>query len=111
MSFTDVIERLEIGVGELRDWLRSERDVLVLDLRSEAEAIFGGLEKALHLPLHQLPARLSELPRNRTIVVYCTRGRRSLAAARYLRQEGFTAFSLAGGNEAWAAVDGAVCLV
>jgi len=47
------------------------RQVVLLDARPEAEYQAGHLPQAISLPLDKLERRLSELPRNRTLVVYC----------------------------------------
>jgi rhodanese-related sulfurtransferase len=54
--------------------------------------------------MHELPARLAELPRGRDVVVVCHHGVRSRLAARFLAGAGFDpVWNLAGGVEAWAA--------
>jgi len=49
--------------------LRDEGKVLVLDVRYSIETKIKG---ATHVPLDQLESRLSELPRDREIVTYCS---------------------------------------
>jgi rhodanese-related sulfurtransferase len=51
-----------------------------------------------------IPARLSELPRDRPIVAYCAAGVRSLYVAEFLLAQGYgDVKSLAGGMIAWQA--------
>jgi hypothetical protein len=49
--------------------LRAEGKVFVLDVRYQ---IYTKIKGASHIPLDQLEARLSELPRDREIVTYCS---------------------------------------
>lgn len=49
--------------------LRDAGKVYVLDVRYQIETKIKG---ATHVPLDQLEARLSELPRDREIVTYCS---------------------------------------
>lgn len=49
--------------------LRAAGKVLVLDVRYQIDAKIKG---STHIPLDQLEARLSELPRDREIITYCT---------------------------------------
>ena len=73
-------------------------------MRSPAEWEICRLDGARLLPLHELTARLDELPRDVDIVVYCHVGIRSALAVRVLRGHGFArARNLAGGILAWAA--------
>jgi hypothetical protein len=49
--------------------LRAAGKVYVLDVRYQIETKIKG---ATHIPLDQLEARLSDLPRDREIVTYCS---------------------------------------
>lgn len=69
------------------------RDVVLLDVRPAREFEAGHLPGALSVPLEDLEARLTDLPRDRTIVAYC-RGpfcTLSAEATRRLRALGFDA--------------------
>ena len=54
---------------------------LVLDVRRSDERRDGGLDGTMHVPLHELPHRLAELPADRTIWVHCAAGYRASIAA------------------------------
>jgi rhodanese-related sulfurtransferase/DNA-binding transcriptional ArsR family regulator len=60
----------KISVAELRERLR-RGEVVLLDVRPEAEYRAGHLPGAISVPLAELDSRLNELPRNQTIVAYC----------------------------------------
>jgi rhodanese-related sulfurtransferase len=78
--------------AELLARLHAE-DVVLIDVRPEHEFAAGHLPGALSIPLPELEARLSDLPRDRPIVAYC-RGpfcALSAEAARRLRDHGFSA--------------------
>ncbi len=82
---------------------RLERgDVIVVDVRTAEELALAAMPGALHIPLHELPARVGELNPDAVIAVLCHHGVRSLTAARYLEQSGFSdVSSVAGGIDAW----------
>jgi hydroxyacylglutathione hydrolase len=94
-----VTERLAPDV--LADRLASAAPPLVLDVRSAAERASGAIDGSVHIPLTQLPRRLSELPHDRRVVVHCAGGYRSSMAASLLQREGVQADELAGGIAAW----------
>jgi rhodanese-related sulfurtransferase len=73
----------------------------LLDVREDDEWAAGHIEGAQHIPLGQLSGRLSELPKERTIVAVCRSGGRSEAAVRGLRKLGYEAENLEGGVNAW----------
>jgi rhodanese-related sulfurtransferase len=60
----------KVTIEELRDRLRAGKAVL-LDARPGVEYQAGHLPQAISIPLEELERRLDELPRNRTLVVYC----------------------------------------
>ena len=74
----------------------------VLDVREPVEWSYGHIEGAVHIPLHELPARVSEVAEGRTLVV-CKVGGRSSQAVAYLQQRGHDVVNLDGGMLDWAA--------
>jgi len=64
---------------------------LLLDVSPAARFEQTRIEGALNIPWDTLAARLSDLPRDRPILVYCGRGRASPGATRMLRAHGFDA--------------------
>jgi len=72
-------------------------EMLLLDVRESAEREFFSIG-GLHIPLRELPDHIDMLPRDHPIVCYCKSGSRSLRAALFLQDQGFSeAFSLKGG--------------
>lgn len=57
---------------------------LVLDVRTPEEFETGHLPMAINLPVDQIPSRLSEIPADKTLVIYCEHGSRSKLAANFL---------------------------
>lgn len=76
--------------------------LVVLDVREGVEWEHGHIEGALHVPLGMLPARVTELPTEQTLVV-CKVGGRSAQAVLWLQQQGFDVVNLDGGMLEWQA--------
>jgi len=101
----------EISVEETQTLLQKPSDVLVLDVREEAELKTGQIPGALHVPRGLLepmaaedsPLRKDALAnRDQLILVYCASGVRSALAADVLQVLGFSNVrSIAGGFKAW----------
>jgi rhodanese-related sulfurtransferase len=91
-------EALEIDLESFADQLDS---AFVIDVRDPAEYLAGHVPGAVLLPLATLLARITDLPRDRTVFVICAAGTRSLAAAKTLAVAGIDALSVAGGTTAW----------
>ncbi len=80
-------------------------DAVLLDVRELDEWKAGHVPGAVHVPLGELPARLSEVPAGEPLVVTCRGGGRSARAVQFLRESGRKAVNLQGGMQAWAAAD------
>ncbi len=93
----------EIDPQTLQRRLFAQDAPLLVDIRTQAEVAQGMLPDALHIPMHLIPLRLNELPRDRDVVLYCRSGARSYHACAFLLQQGFSnALNLRGGIIAWA---------
>lgn len=76
----------------------------LLDVREPDEWAAGHAPGAHHMPMMDIPARLSELPTERDIVVVCRSGGRSGQVVAYLLGNGWEKVSnLDGGMQDWAA--------
>jgi hydroxyacylglutathione hydrolase len=97
------VERIEpIGPAQLAAKLEGEDPPLVLDVRGAGEYADGHIAGSLHIPYGELPRRLGELPRDRTLATICKGGKRSGLAASVLQREGFATIHVArGGVGTW----------
>ncbi len=60
----------------------------ILDVRDTWEYETGHHRDALHIPFHDLPERIGEVPRGRPVWVYCATGARATIAASFLVRSG-----------------------
>lgn len=86
---------------QVDEFSKRRGDFHLLDVREDDEWTAGHIDGAQHIPLAQLAARLSELPKEKTVVAVCRSGGRSEAAVRGLRRLGYEAENLEGGVNAW----------
>ena len=83
--------------------LRDEQAIVVLDVREPWEYALCHVDGSIHIPMNEIPQRITELPTAATIVVLCHHGMRSLQVAHYLSAQGYTdVANLHGGIDAWA---------
>jgi rhodanese-related sulfurtransferase len=104
----DEIPVRELTVAQLQAELDGEQPPLLLDVREPYEWRQVHMPNALHIPMHDIPARLGELSENRPIVVFCAHGSRSYSVAAYLMEQGYRASSLSGGITEWMRAGGEV---
>jgi hydroxyacylglutathione hydrolase len=74
---------------------RHRQRVTVVDVRRGIERAGGYIEGSLHIPLHQLPGRLPELPRG-PVWIHCQGGYRASIAASLLQAAGLAVTAVDG---------------
>jgi rhodanese-related sulfurtransferase len=62
-------------------------DVVVLDVRRDSERADGFVAGSVHIPVHELPGRLGEVPAGE-VWVHCAGGMRAAIAASFLDATG-----------------------
>jgi len=93
---------VEMDVESVAARLDAGEDIYLLDVRTPEELEeHGMIAGAVNIPIDQLEARLSEVPKDKEIVTYCMRGGRASSAADILREAGYTEPIQFGGITAW----------
>lgn len=90
---TRIYWQKELGPGEISitDFTKSLNSELikVIDARTPAEYESGHFPGALSIPLEQMKTRMSEIPKDKFIVVHCMTGGRGEIGYRMLKEEGY----------------------
>lgn len=90
-----------LSPAELKERLSRGDDLLLIDVRTPAERAIASIEGGRALDA-ALRAEVERSPRDRSIVVYCHHGVRSLNAAEELAAQGFRdVYNLVGGIDSW----------
>ncbi|HUS96545.1 MAG TPA: FAD-dependent oxidoreductase [Hyphomicrobiaceae bacterium] len=84
------------GDMPLAHW-EDTKDAFLLDVRQPLELTVESVLGAINIPLGELRTRLSELPRDREILIFCRSAQRAYYATRILLQKGFKARNISGG--------------
>lgn len=63
---------------------------IILDVREDAEYVFGHIQGSKSIPIGELENRIDELDKDKEIYVICRTGTRSDLAAQKLAEKGFT---------------------
>jgi len=78
---------------------------ILIDIRDSGSILYGMIPGAIHIPEQELWADLrkytSEAPSEKTLILYCQRGVRSIDLAEEFAKQGREAFSLSGGYLAY----------
>ena len=92
--------RLQIIYWDELDTIKENQ--LLIDVRRSDEFAAGKIENAINLPLDEIRERLHEIPKDKTIYIYCEAGLRGYLPQRILKQRGFDkVFNLSGGYYLW----------
>ncbi len=89
---------------ELKERLDNGDRPVLLDVREDDEVAICALPGAVHVPMGDVPSRLTELEKHAEdeVVVYCHHGIRSASVRDFLRKHGFEHVrNLSGGIEAY----------
>jgi adenylyltransferase/sulfurtransferase len=91
----------QLSVKDLKRRIDEGEDVFILDVREPYEYQIAQIGGKL-IPQNDVPQRLTEIPRDREIIVQCRSGARSQRIAEFLKQSGYPkVVNLAGGILAW----------
>jgi rhodanese-related sulfurtransferase len=93
----------EISAPEAAELLRDQPDqTILLDVREAAELEMAAVGGAVHIPMGDIPARLSEIDTAKSIICLCHSGGRSAQVADFLVRQGYASvYNLTGGIHAW----------
>lgn len=97
------VEVDQVTTSELAEMLNDE-DIVLLDinLKSDARKFHIDHAKRVHIPLDELNVSLSQLPRDKKLVVMCLKGKRAPTAVKYLVGQGYDhVFMVEGGIQKW----------
>jgi molybdopterin/thiamine biosynthesis adenylyltransferase/rhodanese-related sulfurtransferase len=91
----------EIDLARAQELLSREDKPPLVDIREPSEWETGWIPGGLRIPMSELSDQLEE-HRDRTLIIYCAHGNRSLRVANALAEAGYAdPVSLAGGIVAW----------
>lgn len=88
---------------EASDKIKKERNVVLLDVRTDNERKRNAIKGSYHIPITSIVSSENELKKfkDAEIICYCQTGNRSLNAAAKLKKLGFNAANLRGGILRW----------
>ncbi len=90
-----------IPIDEFINIIEKDSSVIILDVRTPAELAgpLGKIDKAINIPIQELPDRINELKpyKDKLIYVICRTQNRSFASSQFLNKNGFNTVCVIGG--------------
>lgn len=91
----------QISPKELKEKLERNADVLLIDIREDWERELFNIG-GMHIPMGEIPAHLSDIPKDKDVILYCEKGIRSTITIQRLESIGYhNLINLSGGMKAW----------
>ena len=88
--------------AEVKDRLAQGQKLNIIDVREDEEVAAGMIPGAVHIPMGQIPERLSEIEPTDEIILVCRSGGRSSRVYEYLEGRGYTGLlNMTGGMLEW----------
>lgn len=93
----------KISAEEAKKMMDENKDIIILDVRTEEEYQEGHIEGAILIPDNEIKDTAENIltDKSATILVYCRSGRRSANASKELSELGFTNIYDFGGINDW----------
>ena len=98
MDFAEVLREMDIEylvmgeygitVEEAAKYIDHDHFVF-LDLRTQEEHDHLLFPHTLHIPIHELPDRIDEVPRDKFVITFCLSGFRAAMGYAFLRTQGY----------------------
>ena len=96
------IPGIDVRDAAVRTAAGGEDGPLIVDVREADEVARVRLDQGVHIPLSGFVERVTELPRDRPLLILCAAGNRSAAVTGYLLRSGWTdVTNIDGGITAW----------
>ena len=118
-TFRDLVQDAKANIKEttpeeVKQWLDASDDMVIVDVRQEADYEAGHIDGSLSIPRGVLELYIDEKVPNQDakIVLYCGGGSRSALAAETLQQMGYAnVLSMAGGWKGWSGLPAQACSI
>lgn len=91
-----------ISAKQARELIDREKDVFILDVRTQEEYNDAHIKGANLIPIQELEQNINKIPKDKKVIVHCAKGKRSAKACEILKDEGLKElYNVEGGINQW----------
>lgn len=86
------VRKLGKGEANVTDFMKvvnGAPNQVILDVRTNDEVTEGKFKNAIHVPLDEIEARMSEIPKDKEVLIHCSTGARAEMAFQALEKAGY----------------------
>lgn len=76
-------------------------NITLIDVREKEEYMLGTIKGSLNFPLDELNGSYLDIPKDKPVYVFCSKGVSSKQAFSILKEKGYEVYNLDGGYEAY----------
>lgn len=94
------VRKLEAHDITIPDFIKAldNANIVILDVRNDAERKTGQFKGAIHIPSDQIGSRYKEVPKDKLVIVHCATGIRAGIAYETLKAKGFSNLKVLNAN-------------
>lgn len=74
---------------------------VVIDVREHLQYDQGHIQNSINIPFDEIKNRISEIPKEKPIIIYCSKGMMSTKASKFLSIRGYEVYNLYEGYDNW----------
>lgn len=86
-----------IPIWEVDHYIEYYSDIMIIDLRSQSSYRQSHIQGAVNLPYENMDRWVKSLPKDKLLIIYCSRGGQSMVVCRNLEQSGYNVVNIANG--------------
>ncbi|KYC49545.1 MAG: molybdopterin biosynthesis-like protein MoeZ [Candidatus Methanofastidiosum methylothiophilum] len=87
-----------LTASQLKQLIDSKEDIYLIDVRTEEQFAESHISGAVNIPYNKLGVQISQIPKDKKVVLYCNTGQKSVDGAKFLAERNF--------NNVYAVTDG-----
>lgn len=86
-----------IPIWEVDHYIEYYSDIMIIDLRTQSSYRQSHIKGAVNLPYENMDRWVNSLPKDKLLIIYCSRGGQSMVVCRNLEQSGYNVVNIANG--------------
>jgi len=87
-----------LTASQLKQLIDSKEDIYLIDVRTEEQFAESHIQGAVNIPYNKLGVMITQIPKDKKVVLYCNTGQKSVDGAKFLAERNF--------NNVYAVTDG-----
>ena len=79
-----------LSASQLKQLIDSKEDIYLIDVRTEEQFAESHIQGAVNIPYNKLGVMITQIPKDKKVVLYCNTGQKSVSGAQFLADRNFS---------------------